>query len=83
MKLFRRIRAKLNGYFWLPCPLCSKMFAGSEAATETWVLRGQMVCWRCSDRVRKQNRQDFETGKTKYCWEGGIGKFIVKAKDSK
>lgn len=22
--------AKMNGYFWLPCPLCSKMFGGHE-----------------------------------------------------
>jgi hypothetical protein len=31
--LFRRLNklyANLNGYFWLPCPLCGKEFGGHE-----------------------------------------------------
>ena len=69
MKLLRKFWAKLNGYFWLPCPLCDRMFGGFESATEGWRSKGKMVCWRCKDRVNEQNKKDFKEGKINYYWE--------------
>lgn len=28
--MFRKLRATLLGYFWLPCPICKEMFGGFE-----------------------------------------------------
>lgn len=30
MRLLHCMWAKLFGYFWLPCPVCGKMFGGHE-----------------------------------------------------
>ncbi len=27
---WNRLRARIGGYFWLPCPLCGQMFGGHE-----------------------------------------------------
>lgn len=32
MRIFNKIYAWLFGYFWLPCPVCKKMFGGHEIA---------------------------------------------------
>jgi len=32
------LRSQVRGYFWLPCPLCGRMFGGHE-----WHHRGQDV----------------------------------------
>ena len=29
------IRARLTGYFWMPCPNCGRMFGGHETGGET------------------------------------------------
>jgi len=29
-RLFNKLYAKLFGYFWLPCPICGRMFGGHE-----------------------------------------------------
>jgi hypothetical protein len=31
-RLVHRTWAKVNGYFWLPCPICGRMFGGHEVA---------------------------------------------------
>jgi hypothetical protein len=30
MRLLERLRAWFGGYFWLPCPICGRMFGGHE-----------------------------------------------------
>ena len=30
MRIFHRIYAAMFGYFWLPCPVCGRMFGGHE-----------------------------------------------------
>lgn len=30
MRLLHKLRARLFGYFWLPCPVCGRMFGGHE-----------------------------------------------------
>ena len=58
-RLVNWVYALACGYFWLPCPLCGRMFGGHEAARTT--LRcsspfiGQMVCWRCNDEARTRS----------------------------
>lgn len=32
MRTLHRLYAWLFGYFWLPCPVCGKMFGGHEVA---------------------------------------------------
>ena len=47
--------ATFRGYFWLPCPLCSRMFAGFETADSPLMdtpRSGRGVCWECGDRAR-------------------------------
>jgi hypothetical protein len=29
-RTFNKMYARLNGYFWLPCPLCGQHFGGHE-----------------------------------------------------
>lgn len=47
---WRRFRAWLGGYFWLPCPRCGKMFAGYEkrGGNMWWTeSRGAVTCPEC------------------------------------
>ena len=30
LRIFARIHASVGGYFWLPCPVCKRMFGGHE-----------------------------------------------------
>lgn len=69
MRLFNRLWAMLWGYFWLPCPLCGRMFGGHETARNGWTSRGTMVCKKCEQAVIEQNRKDFKDGKINYYFE--------------
>ena len=69
MRLFHKLWAKLGGYFWLPCPLCGRMFGGHEASIEGWIREGKMVCRKCKYTVNEQNKKDFEEGKINFYWE--------------
>ncbi len=44
--LIANIRARLGGYFWLPCPLCGRMFGGHEQGGMLYLgpAEGQMTC---------------------------------------
>ncbi len=47
-----KLLAQLGGYFWLPCPLCGRQFAGHEvgsrAVYETDVIgAGKGICPAC------------------------------------
>jgi len=46
-RFLARLCAFLGGYFWLPCPICGKYFAGFETSTQGLVITqglGQCVC---------------------------------------
>jgi len=72
-KLIKRIYAKLNGYFWLPCPLCHDMFGGFEASnTSLWYkviwdekhefpigTKGHTVCRKCAKKAQEINYQKY------------------------
>lgn len=56
---WRKCKAALGGWFWLPCPLCGQMFGGFEAGDRSvpglhWDSEGRLVnvnwicCRRCS-----------------------------------
>lgn len=49
--------AKFFGYFWLPCPICKKMFGGHEVSVALWISssEGKSVCPKCADAVRVIN----------------------------
>lgn len=55
MKLYHKLYAKLNGYFWLPCPVCGEYFGGHESTGNSLMYafheggmpyKGQLVCQR-------------------------------------
>jgi len=53
-RALNRTYARLNDYFWLPCPLCGQAFGGHEwvpnneyHTIETVPGRGQCICPDC------------------------------------
>ena len=64
--------ASLGAYFWLPCPLCGKKFAGYEWLPgndiSTW-SGGEGVCYRCREKAKKLNQEYFKNNPPpiKYC----------------
>lgn len=38
--LLRWFRARLGGYFWLPCPICGRNFGGNERCGSLYLGRG-------------------------------------------
>ncbi|MEE9510392.1 MAG: hypothetical protein V3V81_07860 [Candidatus Bathyarchaeia archaeon] len=66
MILLRRLRAFLGCYFWLPCPVCGRMFGGFEIAENglmTTGHSGKAVCKKCNLKVLEVNKKNFEDGK--------------------
>jgi hypothetical protein len=61
MKLFRWLRAKFGGYFWLPCPWCGRMFGGFEWGESLMDIndcgRGRVTCNdpKCMEQVQLEN----------------------------
>ena len=59
-RLYNRIYAFLNSYYWAPCPLCGKMYGGHEAA-EMGLMRswhsGISVCHNCSVEANRLNKE--------------------------
>ena len=62
-KFLRRLRARLGGYFWLPCPLCGEMFGGFECSNQSVFTPtaspengniAQVVCRPCSRNRRPE-----------------------------
>lgn len=53
-----KIYAKLNGYFWLPCPICNEFFGGHEnmAFLATDWYHGVQVCSNCEGVAKRFNR---------------------------
>ena len=56
-----KLKASLGGYFWLPCPMCGKMFGGHEKGETMWnkkdIFSGKMTCAdpACMKKVKKYN----------------------------
>ena len=55
-----------GGYFWLPCPMCGKMFSGHEKGGDLWLdsMNGKMTCAdpECMKKVEEHNSKiDFGT----------------------
>jgi hypothetical protein len=59
---FEKLKANMGGYFWLPCPMCGKMFGGHEKGTDMYdpvdLFRGRMTCAdpECKKRVEEYNK---------------------------
>lgn len=53
------ILAFFGGYFWMPCPLCGRKFAGFEdgGMLMTDWSGGRSVCPRCTDEANGRNRE--------------------------
>ena len=54
-----KLYAHVFGYFWLPCPLCGRMFGGHEWGTGDYVMTswssGYGVCSNCHDAAKAYN----------------------------
>jgi len=53
-RLYNRLYAHLNGYFWLPCRGCGRMFGGHEPKGGTlWTSDsgGWVLCEKCPDDI--------------------------------
>ena len=62
-RLLNKIYAKLCGYFWLPCPMCGKMFGGHEWKDGNDLMlsmnHGKGVCPNCGQIAAKRNLEKF------------------------
>ena len=63
METLRRFWAWLLGYFWLPCPICGRMFGGYETASVGIIRTGKLVCKECEENAKEINKKDFKEGK--------------------
>lgn len=65
--------AAMFGYFWIPCPLCRRMFAGFECAAVglmdkapreggdgVFFSTSKLVCFDCADKATEVNRLRFD-----------------------
>ncbi len=58
IRFLHKVYAHVNGYFWLPCPICGRMFGGHEKKGDLMIdwSRGKAVCSNCIDRANERNR---------------------------
>lgn len=59
---FNKLFANINGYFWLPCPLCGQNFGGHEwNGREQLIMTGHGtgtgVCHNCIPEAIKYNKE--------------------------
>jgi len=57
-RFIHKLYANLHGYFWLPCPICKKMFGGHEISNTSIMTSwhsGECVCLNCSNKAIKFN----------------------------
>lgn len=63
MRFLHKLYARMLGYFWMPCPICGRMFGGHEAGK--WPLqktpsRGVCVCRNpACQRIAEQSFRNF------------------------
>jgi len=60
VRWLHRLYAKVFRYFWIPCPICGKMFGGHEAMKNGGVLwvsehRGKCVCKNCKEIAKEKS----------------------------
>lgn len=55
---FHRRFAFLNGYYWLPCPLCGREYGGHEAGGYIANPGDDSESVICSECTRRRNRDD-------------------------
>lgn len=49
-RILHKWYADVNGYFWLPCPKCGRMFGGHETSWKTTTIRqGDRNMMTCPD----------------------------------
>ena len=58
-RFINQFYAFVCGYFWLPCPLCGRMYGGHECteSVPTTIHSGKMVCSLCSEEARQITRK--------------------------
>jgi hypothetical protein len=66
--------AKMNGYFWLPCPTCGRYFSGNEWLIADWSARvitsnAHQVC----SIPTKGGGEGHGTGICPHCTKAGVG----------
>ena len=60
---FERLKANMGGYFWLPCPMCGKMYGGHENGSDMLdpndLFKGKITCAdpECIKRVEEYNKR--------------------------
>lgn len=50
----RELYANLFGYFWLPCPVCKRMFGGHEASFGAVRVGDRRMCVCASRRCQQE-----------------------------
>jgi hypothetical protein len=58
-RAWNRVRAFFGAYFWLPCPLCGKMFGGHEwdgTSVPTSFGSGEGVCPDCKGIAEQKTK---------------------------
>jgi len=59
-RILNKMKAKMGGYFWLPCPLCGEEFGGHEWLNGNTLMEtptnGTGVCPDCGDKVKEINK---------------------------
>ena len=61
-RIFQQVYAFSHGYFWLPCPICSKNFGGHEKGHAIYTggdanlpSGGKEVCPNCIEEAKRRN----------------------------
>ena len=65
MRFLNKLYANLFGYFWLPCPICGRMFGGHEKHGDPSLLlevdgnfcRSKCICKHCGKKAEELNRK--------------------------
>lgn len=50
------LKALACGYFWMPCPICGRMFGGHEehGSWDTWPGGGLVTCIECKNEAKRR-----------------------------
>ena len=59
-RFIHQLYAFLNGYFWLPCPICGQYFGGHESSgiglMKDW-SSASLVCPNCKIEANRRNAE--------------------------
>lgn len=64
-RILAKVLADIDGYFWLPCPICHEPFAGFEWGRESLMRdlsSGEGVCSKpsCMAETRRRNEELYD-----------------------